>query len=97
MKEFKVFVNGKNCLISVDNDIPTKQGFFTTVFVEAANAEQAENAVVGLLRNDPKLREALKNEEANPPSVFIESMEEIQSFEGCKLPRTGLAWFVEGA
>jgi len=96
MKKFKVFVNGKNCLISVENGSPIKHGFYTTVFVEAANAEQAESAAVNLLKNDSQLRDALENENTDPPRVFIESIEEIHSFEGCKLPRVGLAWFVEG-
>jgi hypothetical protein len=79
----------------MEGNPPRKFGFYTTVFIEASNAEQAEAVAAELLRNDLKLREASENEVSDPPVVEIESVKEIQSFDGCKLPRTGLALFEE--
>lgn len=76
---------------------PRKFGFYTTAFVKACNAEQAEAITVELLPNDLKLRDACENEASDPPAIQIESIEEIQSFDGCTLPRTGLALFEAGA
>jgi hypothetical protein len=96
VKKFKVFVRGNNYLLREAENPPRKFGFYTTAFVEASNVEQAEAVAIGLLRTDLKLCDANENEASDPPVIKIESVEEIQSFDGCKLPRTGLALFEEG-
>jgi len=96
MKKFKIFIRGINCLIREDEKPPRKFGFYTTAFVEAPNAEQAEAIAVELLRNDPKLSKACENDASDPPVIKVESIDEIASFDGCKLPRMGLALFEEG-
>jgi len=96
-KKFKVLVRGKNYLIRKAGSSPRKLGFYTTAFVEAANAEQAEAVAVELLRNDSKLRNVSENKASDPPRIKIESIEEIQSFDGCNLPRMGLAFYEEGS
>jgi hypothetical protein len=95
MKKFKVLVTGNNCFIREDEKPPRKYGFYTTAFVEVPNAEQAEAIAIELLRNDPKLRNACENDASDPPVIRVESIDEIASFDGCKLPRTGLALFEE--
>ncbi|HTY88486.1 MAG TPA: hypothetical protein VMB80_13545 [Candidatus Acidoferrum sp.] len=95
MKKFKVLVRGKNYLIRAAENPPRKVGFYTTAFVEASNTEQAEAAAVELLRNDLNLRSASENKAPDPPKLQIESIEETQSFDGCNLPRTGLAIYEE--
>jgi hypothetical protein len=96
LKKFKVFVKGENYLLRETENPPRKCGFYTTVFVEAINAKQAEAVAAEILRNDLRLRETSENEVSDPPVIEIESVEEIQTFEGCNLPRTGLALFEEG-
>jgi hypothetical protein len=95
MKKFKVLVTGNNYLIREGEIPPRKFGFYTTAFVEAPNAEQAEAIAIELLRNDPKLRNACENDASDPPVIEVETIDEIVSFDGCKLPRTGLASFEE--
>ena len=95
MKKFKVLVTGNNCLIREDEKPPCKFGFYTIVFVEAPNAEHAEAIAIELLRNDPKLRKACENDTSDPPAIEVESIDEIASFNGCKLPHTGLVLFEE--
>ena len=96
-KMFKVLIKGNNYLIRVDGKPPRKFGFYTTAFVEAPNAEQAEAIAIELLRHDPKLSKACENDTSDPPIIRAEFIDETASFDGCKLPRTGLALFEESA
>jgi hypothetical protein len=96
MKKFKVFVRGSNCLMREPGKLPRKCGFYTTVFVEAINAEQAEAIAVELLKDDSKLNRACENNVSDPSVIKVESVDEIESFDGCRLPRMGLALFEEG-
>jgi len=96
-KKFKILVRGKNYLLQ-QLDVaegPRKHGFYTIVFVEAWNAEEAEAIAVNILKNDSKLLDTCKNIESDPPNISIESADEISSFENCLLPRTGLILYVE--
>ncbi|MEI9865631.1 MAG: hypothetical protein WDN00_13995 [Limisphaerales bacterium] len=95
MKKFKVFIRGNNYLLREIGKLPRKCGFYTTVFVEAVNAEQAEALAVELLKTDSKLNTACENNISDPPIIKAESIDKIESFDGCKLPRMGLALFEE--
>lgn len=97
MKKFKVFVKGNNCLIREVKKTSRKCGFYTTAYTEAPNAEQAEAIVVELLRNDFKLQNLCENNASDPPIIRIETVDEIESFDGCTLPRMGFAFFEEEA
>jgi hypothetical protein len=70
-------------------------GFYTQVFVEACDDAEAEARAVDVLRQDSKLREGVLNGPDDRPSMSVEEIEQIASFDGCKLPRTGLAFYVE--
>ena len=95
MKKFKVFVRGNNYLLRGIGKLPGKYGFYTTAFVETVNAEHAEAITVELLKNDSKLNKALENDASDSPVINVESVDEIESFDGCRLPRLGLAFFKE--
>jgi hypothetical protein len=96
-KKFKILVRGKNYLLQqLDVDeLAGKCGFYTTVFVEAWNPEEAEAIAVDILKNDSKLLDACKNSKSDPPNISIESIDEIASFKGCSPPRTGLVFYPE--
>ena len=72
-----------------------KYGFYTTVFVEARNQEEAEALAVDLLKKDSRILDACQNSDSDKPTLLIESTDEIASFEDCTLPRTGLTLFPE--
>ncbi len=91
-KKFKVLLEGKNHLVRKNEQPLRKWGFFTTVFVEAWNEKEAETIAVELLRKDPKLRSQINNVESDPPIIAVDSVEQVDSFEGRNLPRTELAW-----
>ena len=90
MKNFRVFVRGQNFLINLD-DRDQKVGFYTTRYVEAPNEEAAEYAVMDMLRGDPKLAKGVLNDKSDPPVMFAEEVEEIDSFAGVKIP--GFAFY----
>jgi hypothetical protein len=91
-----VLVRGENFLISLD-DVDQKVGFFTTRYVEADDDESAELAAIDLLRNDPKLVKGVLNNRSDPPRMHVEEIEELESFEGLRMPGTGFAFYPENS
>lgn len=94
MGKYRVFILGENILTTVDG-ITQRLGFFTTVFVEADSPEQAGRLAVSLLRADPKVVGLAQNPSDDPFRLVIEKTQQIESFAGVSLPRTGLALFPE--
>jgi hypothetical protein len=96
MKKFKAFIQGKNFAIRVDDGAePGVLGFYTTVFVEAADFAAAELAAVEVLRQDEQLRASTCNDRGDQPTLDVEEITEVESFDGIRLPRTGLAFYKE--
>ena len=83
-------VEGANFLITIDNEA-TKHGFFTTRVVEADGPEAAETIAMDMLRLE--LADLVQNDLADSPVMFLEEIEEIDSFIDYPEPRTGFAWF----
>jgi hypothetical protein len=94
MKKYQVFVRGENFMMRFDEQ-DQKLGFYTTVFVEAQDQEDAELQAMELLRNDQKLVSSSLNTKSDSPMMFVESIEELESFQGLNLPRTGFSFFSE--
>lgn len=92
MKKYRLFVRGENFLFELDDE-ERRLGFYTTVFIEAENEEQAELQAIDLLRNDPKLVDGLLNPKADSPMMFVEEIDELESFADVTLPRTGFSFF----
>ena len=92
MKKYRVFVRGENFLFGAEGN-KERVGFYTTVYVEAEGEEQAETEAIDLLRNDQRLNSCISDEETNPPLMFVEEIEELNSFDGLDLPRTGFSFF----
>ena len=94
MKKYKVLVRGENFLINLEGE-DQKSGFYTTAFVEGQDEEQAEQRAMALLRNDKEFRRSVLNEQSDPPMMFVDEIDELESFEGVNLPRTGFSFFPE--
>ena len=92
MKKYKTFVRGENFLINIDGR-EQRLGFYTTVFVEANDQEEAEQRSIQLLRDDPKLQESTLNNKSDSPMMFVEEIEELDTLDGHKLPRIGFSFF----
>ena len=94
MQKFRVLIEGKNLLTHVDA-VPKRFGFFTTVYVEAFTPDDAKARALDILRKDARLLEASLNTESDPITYSAEEVSEIESFEGLRLPRLGLALYPE--
>lgn len=74
---------------------PRIMGFYTTRFVEAETPEKAEDLAVRQIRGDDKLRKAVINDKSDPPMIYAEEIEMLETFEGIKLPGTGYTFFYD--
>lgn len=99
MKRWRVLVNGTNFRIEFAEDGGAskvrRMGFYTTVFVTAKTAKEAELKAATLLRVDKKLRTVVRNAHNDPPMVFADEIEEVSSFRGRLRRRTGFTLYVE--
>lgn len=96
MKKYRVFIHGKNFAIrDAETSQPAVRGFYTTVYVEAADFPAAEHAAVELLRQDEQLRATTCNDRSDPPRLDVEEMQELQSFGGVRLPREPFVFYEE--
>ena len=91
-KKYKVLVRGDNFWLNLEGE-NQKLGFYTTRFVEAQNEDEAEEKAIALLRNDPKLRSGVLNEQSDSPVMFAEEIVELNSFDGLKIPGTGFIFY----
>jgi hypothetical protein len=92
MKKFRVLVRGENFLINID-DVEQKHGFYTTRYVEAQDEEAAEYAVMNMLRRDPKLAKGVFNDKSDPPMMYAEEVEEMDSLDRLPSTTTGFAFY----
>ena len=68
-----------------------KTGFYTTRFVEAEDAEQAEALAVELIKSDPKLSNIVLNKRGDSPRVYVEEIEEVKRLRA----QAGYAFYYE--
>ena len=96
---FQVRVHGRNFHLAwVDEDGRSrvkKMGFITTVHVRARNLNEAELRAVNVLRRDKALLTSVRNPKSNPPQMFVENIQELQSFKGLRVPRVGFTFYDE--
>jgi hypothetical protein len=88
---FRVALNGEDFWLQMEGR-PQRVGFFTTRFVEASHAQEAELAAVDLLRRDEKLKPL--NDRSDPPGIFADEIEEVDQAD---VPRVvpGFAFFLD--
>ena len=92
MKKYRVFVRGENFLMNLDG-VNQVLGFYTTLFVEAEDEQAAEYAAMDSLRSDPKLVGRVLNEDSDPPLMFAEEIDELESFKGFPVPGAGFTFY----
>jgi capsule polysaccharide export protein KpsE/RkpR len=96
MQKYRVMINGKNLLTDVEG-VRQRLGFYTTVFVEAFTPADAESRAIDVLREDAHLSDIALNAEDDPLRFSVDEVHEIESFDGVRLPRMGLALYEEKA
>lgn len=90
MYKYKVMIEGDNFEIKSDGEV-CKCGFFTTRFVEAKDAKNAEVLAMNLIRDE--LKPIVLNARSNPPMMYIEEIQKIESFGDNIVPGSGFTWF----
>ena len=96
MQKYIVIVHGQNLLTEVGG-VRKRHGFFTNVYVEAFTPTDAESRALELIREDAHVRDITLNADDDPLSLSAEEIREVQSFDDTRLPRTGLALYLEDA
>lgn len=79
MKYYQVVLNGENFLIRVDGE-KTLMGFYTTKFVEAESAKEAELKAVDVLKQDEDLLNLTLNRSGDiykAPTIYLDTIYEI--------------------
>ena len=94
MRKYRVLIHGKNLLTNLDG-VRRKAGFFTSVFVEALTAADAQSRALELVREDSHVREMTLNHESDPLKLVIDEVREVDSFDSAGLPRTALSLYWE--
>lgn len=93
MKYYQVVLNGENFLIRLEGK-KTLMGFYTTKFVEAESAKEAELKAVGVLKQDEDLLNLTLNRGGDiyiTPTIYLDTIYEIKesSMEGDQ----GKSWY----
>ncbi len=94
MQKYRVIVHGQNLLTEVDG-VRQRLGFYTNVFVEAFTSADAESRAIELVREDPHLRDVALNAADDLLRLSADEVQEIESFDGVRLPRTVLSLYEE--
>jgi hypothetical protein len=93
MSKYRVFVEGRNVEIASGERI-VRHGFFTARFVEAENAQIAEEKAKALIMDE--LREYILNAADDMPVLVVEETVSVQTFGDQRVPGKGFTWFEEG-
>jgi hypothetical protein len=87
-KKYRVFLKGQNFWMDFEGKLQ-KTGFYTTRFVEAQNPKEAEDLVIELIKKDANLLASVRNENSNPPMLYVEEIEEVDMLQ----PKLGYIFF----
>jgi len=94
MKKYRVMLEGKNFSLSSD-EVVQKHGFYTTLYVEANNPEEAELKAVNMIKTDKKLTDLVKNDNTDVPMIYLDEIVEIRSFDENNILEIGYTFFIE--
>lgn len=91
MAWFRCFIRGENFPGRLVG-LPGPVGFYTTRFVEAADARGAESASLQALLGEPKLALPAGCQPSGMARVFFEEIEEV-SADSVPAVQPGFAWY----
>src|SRR5882724_365041 len=91
MPKYRILLNGRNFWMNLENTFG-RFGFFTWRYVEAPTPEEAERLAVDVVRGEETLRSAALNASSDPPTIYVEEIDELESFDGITPPgaRSGM-------
>lgn len=91
-RRFLVLVNGENVRLLGENETE-RLGFYSTVFLDAADELTAESVALQLVMND--LRPMMANAKSEAPTVIVDKVEEVQACPETAPRLTGYTWYVQ--
>ncbi len=93
MLTYRALVEGRNFLLNVDGKT-RRHGFYQTVYVQAADAKEAESNAIGAVKGDNGLKQMTLNEPGDPPMLHLDSLAEMEDSESTPAPN-GRTYYVE--
>ena len=78
MPKFRCVVKGENFPGSLIGEHGRRVGFYTTRWVEAPDANEAEMRVLAMLRDDETFARTAASERSPDATVFFESIDEME-------------------
>jgi hypothetical protein len=92
MPKYLVQIDARNFLVDLDGSV-AKRGFVTLRYVEASDARSAEFVAVQTLRDDQEFRAMVKNDPADPPTMEVLDIVELESFDVIEDLSPGRIWY----
>ncbi len=92
MPQFRVLIHGRNFKLKLSED-ETARGFWTTRFVEANDAEEAELLAVQMIRDDPFFVGKVMNDKADSPIIDVPENSLVEKDEEIRGPGSGYAFY----
>lgn len=87
-------MNGRNFLMVMDGK-QGRFGFYQTFFLEADTPQDAETTVAGKMRKDGDLQAVTLNLRDDPPTLHLDDIRELASFDGIERMVSGKAFYSE--
>ena len=84
-------MRGEDFLIRMDGK-PELLGFYQTIYLEAPGPDEAEREALDTIRKS-NLRDVILEDDERTPMIYLERMEEIETFQGVEALVGGRAFF----
>lgn len=94
MRKYRVTINGRNYLINFEGQ-PRRTGFYKICYLEAHDPQEAENLAVSNIVADPRWRGTILNSADDRPVMHLDSLAELESFDGVESLETGYIFYPE--
>jgi hypothetical protein len=96
MQEYLVVIHGQNLLLERDG-VRERYGFFTSAYVKASTAGQAEPLAIEVIRENAHVRDIALNAKDDPLKLSADEVHEIDTSDGVLPPKQGLALYKESS
>ena len=92
MPKYVFVINGQNFKVRFEDNIQNL-GSYTTRQIEEDRVDKAEKLALDSIRAE--LKDLVLNDREDPPMLYIESVNEVGSFEDYPVPGDGCTWYDE--
>lgn len=93
MNNYKILIEGRNLLMTLEHNGLKKYGFITTRYIQSTSKLEAEIKATNLVKSE--LKTYIRNKKNDIPRFYIEEVQQVASFEGISVPGEGFTWYEE--